>query len=100
MAKVFIVNPANASIGFAFITPRWLYVIAGATPTELVGEPIVIDEPVAPFKPEAVRRGDIEHRELPAGLPRNPCREGTRSNGDRRWHPCHALPRRGVANGS
>jgi len=74
MAKVFIVNPANASIGFAFITPRWLYVIAGATPTELVGEPIVIDEPVSPFRPEAVRRGDI----VGVGINTGNCRPGYR----------------------
>src|SRR4030095_15476317 len=59
MRKVVLVNPANTTVGYSVITPRWLYVIAGATPTELVGDPIVIDEPVAPFKPEAVRRGDI-----------------------------------------
>src|SRR6266536_4725923 len=74
MAKVFIVNPANTSIGFAFITPRWLYVIAGATPTELVGDPVVIDEPVAPFKPEAVRRGDI----VGVGINTGNCRPGYR----------------------
>ena len=59
MSKVFIVNPANASIGFSVMTPRWLYVIAGATPTELVGDPIVIDEPVTRFNPDDVRPGDI-----------------------------------------
>jgi hypothetical protein len=46
MRKVFLVNPANATVGFSVITPRWLYVLAGATPTDLVGDPIIIDEPI------------------------------------------------------
>lgn len=74
MTKVFLVNPSNASIGFAFITPRWLYVIAGATPTELVGDPIVIDEPVTAFNTEAVRAGDI----VGVGIHTGNCRPGYR----------------------
>src|SRR5207245_7372678 len=35
MSKVILVNPANASVGYSVITPRWLFVIAGATPTNL-----------------------------------------------------------------
>src|SRR5947207_6122540 len=74
MTKVFIVNPANASIGFSVMTPRWLYVIAGATPTELVGDPVVIDEPVTRFKPEDVRPGDI----VGVGIHTANCRPGYR----------------------
>ena len=43
MSKVILVNPANATVGYSVITPRWLFVIAGATPVELVGDPVVID---------------------------------------------------------
>src|SRR4030095_14524127 len=74
MAKVFLVNPSNASIGFAFITPRWLYVIAGATPTELVGDTIVIDEPVTAFNAELVSQGDI----VGVGIHTGNCRPGYR----------------------
>jgi radical SAM superfamily enzyme YgiQ (UPF0313 family) len=74
MSKVFIVNPANASIGFSVMTPRWLYVIAGATPTELVGDPIVIDEPVTRFNPDDVRPGDI----VGVGIHTANCRPGYR----------------------
>jgi hypothetical protein len=55
MRKVFLVNPANATVGFSVITPRWLYVLAGATPTDLVGDPIIIDEPITPFDPLRLR---------------------------------------------
>ena len=74
MTKVFIVNPANATIGFSVITPRWLYVIAGATPTELVGDPVVIDEPVTQFDPEDLRPGDI----VGVGIHTGNCRPGYR----------------------
>ena len=59
MSKVILVNPANATVGYSVITPRWLFVIAGATPTNLVGDPVIIDVPVTPFKAEDVAAGDI-----------------------------------------
>jgi radical SAM superfamily enzyme YgiQ (UPF0313 family) len=59
MSKVILVNPANATVGYSVITPRWLFVMAGATPTNIVGDPIIIDVPVTPFDPEIVRPGDI-----------------------------------------
>jgi len=74
MPKVVLVNPANASIGFSVITPRWLYVIAGATPTELVGDPIVVDEPIEEFDPEQVEPGDI----VGVGIHTGNCRPGYR----------------------
>jgi len=59
MAKVILVNPALATVGYSFITPRWLYVLAQATPLDLVGDPIVVDESVQKFDPEIVQSGDI-----------------------------------------
>ena len=41
--KVHLINPSNASFGTAVITPRWLYVLAGATPG-CFGDPILVDE--------------------------------------------------------
>ena len=38
--RVFLVNPSHVSFGTAVITPRWLYVLAAATPSRW-GEPIV-----------------------------------------------------------
>ncbi len=56
--KVFLINPANESFGYSFITPRWLYVIAQATPQEF-GDPIIVDETIKKFDPRIVQTGDI-----------------------------------------
>jgi radical SAM superfamily enzyme YgiQ (UPF0313 family) len=74
MSKVILVNPANATVGYSVITPRWLYVIAGATPTEFVGDPVIIDEPVTPFNAEDVTPGDI----VGVGIHTGNCRPGYR----------------------
>jgi radical SAM superfamily enzyme YgiQ (UPF0313 family) len=59
MSKVILVNPANATVGYSVITPRWLFVIAGATPTNLVDDLVIIDMPVTPFNAEDITPGDI-----------------------------------------
>ena len=59
MGKVFLVNPSNVTPGYSFITPRWLFVLAGATPVDLVGDPILTDESLARFDPKQVSPGDI-----------------------------------------
>ncbi len=40
------------------ITPRWLYVLAQATPRRF-GDPLMADEPLDPLDPSAIVRGDI-----------------------------------------
>ena len=40
--SVFLVNPSDVSFGTAVITPRWLYVLAAATPGTY-GDPVVVD---------------------------------------------------------
>ena len=74
MRKVILVNPANTTVGYSVITPRWLFVIAGATPAELVGDPIIIDEPITPFDPNLVKAGDI----VGVGIHTGNCRPGYR----------------------
>jgi radical SAM superfamily enzyme YgiQ (UPF0313 family) len=74
MSKVVLVNPANASVGYSVITPRWLFVIAGATPIEFAGDPIVVDEPVKAFDPSQVGPGDI----VGVGIHTGNCRPGYR----------------------
>jgi radical SAM superfamily enzyme YgiQ (UPF0313 family) len=59
MPKVILVNPAMSTMGYSIITPRWLFVIAQATPSELVGDPILVDEAIQEFDPGIVRPGDI-----------------------------------------
>ena len=43
--RVFLVNPSHVSFGTAVITPRLLYVLAGATPAQ-GADPIVLGESV------------------------------------------------------
>ncbi|MBV9241754.1 MAG: radical SAM protein [Acidobacteria bacterium] len=59
MPKVILVNPSLSTAGYSFITPRWLYVMAAATPAELVGDPILVDESIEKFDPDIVTPGDI-----------------------------------------
>jgi len=74
MSKVVLVNPANATVGYSVITPRWLYVIAGATPTEFAGDPVIIDEPIRAFDANKVGPGDI----VGVGIHTANCRPGYR----------------------
>jgi len=59
MPKVILVNPSMSTAGYSFITPRWLYVIAQATPVGLIGDPVLVDESIEKFNPEIVSPGDI-----------------------------------------
>ena len=59
MPKVILVNPAMSTMGYSIITPRWLFVIAQATPVELVGDPVLVDEALHEFDASIVRPGDI-----------------------------------------
>jgi len=59
MPKVILVNPSQSTAGYSFITPRWLYVLAQATPVELVGDPILVDESIERFDPDILSPGDI-----------------------------------------
>jgi len=56
--RVHLVNPSLSSFGVGVITPRWLYVLAAATPPE-VGDPVLVDEGIEPFDPATVQRGDL-----------------------------------------
>jgi radical SAM superfamily enzyme YgiQ (UPF0313 family) len=55
---VHIVNPSHVSFGVGVITPRWLYVLAAATPPDL-GDPVLTDETLEPLDPSIIRAGDI-----------------------------------------
>ena len=56
--SVHLVNPSDNSFGTAVITPRWLFVLAAATPRE-AGEPILVDESLEQIAPETIHAGDI-----------------------------------------
>jgi radical SAM superfamily enzyme YgiQ (UPF0313 family) len=74
MPKVILVNPANSSMGYSVITPRWLFVLAMATPTDLVGDPTIIDESLARFDASVVQPGDI----VGIGISTGNCQAGYR----------------------
>ena len=56
--RVHLINPSDLSFGTAVITPRWLYVLAAATPDQY-GSPLIVDETLEPFDPDTVRPGDV-----------------------------------------
>jgi radical SAM superfamily enzyme YgiQ (UPF0313 family) len=56
--RVHLVNPSALAFGVGVITPRWLYVLAAATPEEY-GDPIVTDETLEPWDSSVVAAGDV-----------------------------------------
>jgi radical SAM superfamily enzyme YgiQ (UPF0313 family) len=56
--KVHLINPSNVSFGTAVITPRWLFVLAAATPASF-GTPILVDESLATTDPSTIAAGDV-----------------------------------------
>ncbi len=56
--RVHLINPSHVSFGTAVITPRWLYVLAAATPTTY-GDPHITDETLEPLDPSIIASGDI-----------------------------------------
>jgi radical SAM superfamily enzyme YgiQ (UPF0313 family) len=56
--RVHLVNPSDHSFGTAVITPRWLFVLAAATP-HTAGDPILVDESLEQIVPESMVPGDI-----------------------------------------
>jgi radical SAM superfamily enzyme YgiQ (UPF0313 family) len=56
--NVHLVNPSHVSFGTSVITPRWLYVLAAATPASF-GNPIMVDETLNPMDPSRIQRGDV-----------------------------------------
>ena len=55
---VLLVNPSLLSFGIGVFTPRWLFVLAAATPTTL-GHPQITDETLDPFDMRTVQPGDV-----------------------------------------
>jgi radical SAM superfamily enzyme YgiQ (UPF0313 family) len=56
--RVFLINPSHVSFGTAVITPRWLYVLAAATPSTW-GDPVICDETLEPFDATHIQPGDV-----------------------------------------
>jgi radical SAM superfamily enzyme YgiQ (UPF0313 family) len=45
--RIHLVNPSDVAFGVGVITPRWLYVLAAATPLQY-GNPVIVDENIQP----------------------------------------------------
>jgi hypothetical protein len=56
--NIHLVNPSDKSFGTAVITPRWLYVLAAATP-ESFGDAHIWDETLEQLDPSTVKLGDV-----------------------------------------
>ena len=56
--RVHLINPSDMSFGTAVITPRWLYVLAAATPAAF-GDAVICDETLEPLDPQNIQAGDI-----------------------------------------
>ena len=56
--RVHLVNPSHLAFGVAVITPRWLYVLASATPASF-GDPVITDETLEPLDINSIAAGDV-----------------------------------------
>jgi radical SAM superfamily enzyme YgiQ (UPF0313 family) len=56
--RIHLINPSDLSFGLAVITPRWLFVLAAATP-ERFGTPVIVDETLESLDPQSLSPGDV-----------------------------------------
>jgi len=56
--RVHLVNPSDTSFGIGVITPRWLYVLAAATPSQY-GDPLITDETLEQIQLDRIQPGDV-----------------------------------------
>jgi len=56
--SVFLVNPSDSAFGTAVITPRWMFVLAAATPASF-GLPLLCDETLEHINPEQIQPYDV-----------------------------------------
>jgi len=55
---VHLINPSDTSFGIGVITPRWLYVLAAATPSQY-GDPLITDETLEQIQLDRIQPGDV-----------------------------------------
>ena len=55
---IHLINPSDNSFGTAVITPRWLFVLAAATPRSM-SDPILVDESLEQLDARTIEAGDI-----------------------------------------
>ena len=94
--RVFLINPSDIAFGIGVITPRWLFVLAGATPARY-GVPIIVDETLAALDPANIDPGDvvgigIHTANALRGMEVGRLARKTRSLGNIRRGPCEPPP--------
>ena len=97
--RIHLINPSHVSFGIAVITPRWLYVLAAATPPQY-GDPLITDETLEQFDPATIAAGDVVGIGIHTGNALRGYEVGRLARargrlGRVRRHPRHALSRRG-----
>ena len=55
---IHLINPSHVSFGVGVITPRWLYVLASATPASYA-TPVLTDETLEPLDTTIINAGDV-----------------------------------------
>ena len=94
--QVFLVNPSNVSFGIAVITPRWMFVLAAATPAKF-GNAVPgrrnarADATSAQDPAGRHRRHQRPHGQRAARLRSRPRRARRRRHRHLRRHPRHAV---------
>ncbi len=58
LMTIHLINPSDIAFGIAVITPRWLYVLAAATPKSY-GDPHICDETLEQIDPATIEPGDV-----------------------------------------
>jgi radical SAM superfamily enzyme YgiQ (UPF0313 family) len=56
--RVHLISPNYLSFGIGVVTPRWMFVIAAATPRQY-GDPHLVDESLEPLDPSQIQAGDV-----------------------------------------
>src|SRR5437763_4107419 len=56
--KVHLINPSYKSFGISVIPPRWLYVLAAATPATF-GDPAIVDESLEALDFGSIAANDV-----------------------------------------
>src|SRR5262245_23299149 len=56
--RVHLINPSDIAFGTSVITPRWLYVLAAATPRSY-GDPLIVDETLELVDFDRIAAGDV-----------------------------------------
>ena len=56
--RIHLVNPSDDSFGIGVITPRWLFVLAAATPAQY-GDPVIVDETLEQINLDTIAKGDV-----------------------------------------